>query len=273
MSRAKKLILKAKRSIFSDKIGNNPSIFKGEGYDFVELREYQFGDDIRKIDWNITAKFHQPYVKLFQEERELNIVAVSLLTGSTYFGSKRMKQDLIGEIVSILGVSAVKNMDMFSSFIFSDKEFQYNKPSKKEFSIKRGVEDILNFNPINRGLETQFVINTLLEKVKKRSLIFIISDFYHKLDFKYLSKKSEVVAIIVRDRVEETPPPFGYATLIDSESGKRVDGDFNSSSNYSEKVESHDRELYKEFKKRGVRYTKIYTDQNPLKELRRFFAY
>lgn len=273
MSKSKKLILKAKKSIFSEKIGNNPSIFKGEGYDFVELRDYQIGDDIRKIDWNITAKFHKPYIKLFQEERELNIVTVSLLSGSTYFGSKKMKNDLIGEIVSILGISAVKNMDMFSSFTFFDDKFKFNKPSKRELAVKKGVEDVINLDPLNRGLDTQFVIKTLMEKVKKRSLIFIISDFYHKLDLKYLSKKSEVVAIVVRDRVEEVPPPLGHITLIDNETGRRAEGDFTSNLHYIEKVKSYDRELFQEFKKRGIRYIKIYTDQNPLRELRKFFSH
>ncbi len=273
MSRAKELILKAKKSIFSDKIGNNPSLFKGEGYDFVELREYQFGDDIRKIDWNITAKFHKPYIKLFQEERELNIVAISLLTGSTYFGSQRMKNDLIAEIVSILGISANSNMDMFSSLLFSENSYRYFKPSKREKAIEKGVEAILNFNPLNKGLDVQALIKTVQSKVKRRSLIFIVSDFYHELDLKYLSKRNEVIAIIVRDRVEEIPPPFGNITLIDSESGKRVEGDFSNNIEYIQSVQQHDKALYKSFKKQGIRYIKIYTDQNPLRELKKFFSY
>jgi uncharacterized protein (DUF58 family) len=272
LSRARELILKAKKSIFSDKIGNNPSIFKGEGYDFVELRDYQIGDDIRKIDWNITAKSGKPYVKLFQEERELNVVSVALLSGSVYFGSKRMKQDLIGEIVSILGLSAVKNMDIFSSFIFAENSFLYNKPSKRDFAVEKGVQDILTFDPVGKSIDTQFVLKTIMEKVKRKSLIFLISDFYHLPELKFLAKKSEVVAIIVRDRYEENPPSFGSATLVDSESGSRVYGNFGDGSKYHQQVIEHDKKLFAEFKKRGVRYIKIYTDQKPLRELRKFFG-
>ena len=273
MSRAKELILKAKKSIFSDKIGNNPSIFKGEGYDFVELREYQLGDDIRKIDWNITAKLHQPYIKLFQEERELNIVAVSILTGSTYFGSQRFKQDLIAEIVSILGVSAIRNMDMFSSFIFADSIFHHFRPSKSIHAVQKGVDEVIKFNPLNRGLDREFLIRTLLQKVKRKSLIFIISDFYHPLELKYLAKRNEVIAIVVRDQIEEFPPKFGFATLIDSESGKRIDGNFSYNQTYIQNIQKHDRELFQNFRKFGIRYLKIYTHQNPLRELKKFFSY
>lgn len=271
MNKVKKLMLKAKKTVFSEKVGNNSSIFKGEGYDFVELREYQNGDDIRKIDWNITAKFNTPYIKMFQEEREINVVTVSLLSGSTYFGSRKMKQDLIAEIVSLIGFSAVKNMDMFSSFIFSDKDIEFQKGSKSSFGVEKAVENILNFNPIGKGVNAEFIIDSLIDRVKKRSLIFIISDFYEPLNLKYLSKHSEVIAIIVRDKLEENPSLFGEISLVDSETEDVVDGNFGDSKNYQKQLRSHDKDVFENMKKNGVKILKIYTDSDVFKDFKKFF--
>jgi uncharacterized protein (DUF58 family) len=271
MANLKKLLIKARRGIFSEKVGNNPSIFKGEGYDFVELRNYQIGDDIRKIDWNITAKLHEPYVKLFQEERELNIVVVPILTGSTYFGSQKMKIDLIAEIVAILGYSTIKNMDNFSSFIFGGKGFISQKPSKKIFSIEKIVKDISDFDPVGKNFDPQFLLETLLKNVRRRSMIFVVSDFYTPIDFRYLSKHSEVVAIVVRDKFEENPPNFGYTTLVDGISGKRVEGDFSNLDEFKSRLGKFDEEQFSDMRRKGVKYAKIYTHQNPFKELRKLF--
>ena len=272
MNKTKKIILKAKKNIFSEKIGNNPSIFKGEGYDFVELREYQIGDDIRKIDWNITAKANKPFVKIFQEERELNIVAVSILNSSVYFGSQKMKQDIIAETVSLIGFSAVKNMDSFSSYIFGDLYFTFHKPTKKSFGIEKVVESILTFNSIDKKVEPQFIIDTLIKKVKKRSMIFIISDFYTPLDFKYLGKHSEIISIIVRDKLEENPEILGEISLVDSENGKVLEGDFSNTRNYQNNLKIHDKKILQDMKKAGVRTFKLYTDSNIFKEFRKFFG-
>jgi uncharacterized protein (DUF58 family) len=268
----KRLILKAQKRIFGERAGNNPSILKGEGYDFVELREYQMGDDIRKIDWNITAKLHDPYVKVFQEEREINVVAVSILGGSTYFGSRVLKQETIAEVVALIGFSATKNMDQFSSFIFADREYHFERPSKRNGSVEKGVGDILDFNPINRSVNPQLIVETLLKKVKKRSLIFIISDFYTPLDLKYLAKKSEVIAVIVRDKIEENPPPFGYITLVDGESGERVEGDFSNNGSYKTNLKIHDSYIFENLKKWGVKTLKIENGGDTYSELRKFFG-
>jgi len=272
MSQARKIILKARKNIFSEKIGNNPSIFKGEGYDFVELREYQIGDDIRKIDWNITAKANKPFVKIFQEERELNIVAVSILNSSVYFGSQKMKQDIIAEIVSLIGFSAVKNMDSFSSYIFGDSQVQFHKPTKKSFGVEKVVESILEFDSVNKKVEPQFIIDTLIKKVKKRSLIFVISDFYTPLDFKYLGKHSEVISIIVRDKLEENPETLGELSLVDSENGNVLEGNFSNSQNYQKNLEAHDKIILQNMKKNNVQTFKLYTDSNIFKEFRQFFG-
>lgn len=254
-------------------VGNNPSIFQGEGYDFIELREYMAGDDIRHIDWNITAKMQKPYIKIFREERELNVVIATVLNGSVHFGSKKFKQETIAEISALLGFSTLKNGDLLSSYIFTDKMISTSKPSKKLHQIQKNVSEILDFNAINQKVDFKVIADTLFKRLRRKSLILVIGDFFEMPDFKLLAKKHEVVAIIVRDMLEEKPPEMGFASLVDPESGAVLEGDFNSSSvdAYAKKVTAHDHELYNTFRKHQIRFTKIYTHSVASVELRRLF--
>lgn len=273
MSKLQKILVKARRQVFSEMVGNNPSIFQGEGYDFIELREYMAGDDIRHIDWNITAKMQRPYIKVFREERELNVVVASMLNGSIHFGSKRFKQDLIAELVALLSFSVIKNGDLLSNYNFSDRILSHIKPSKKLFQVQHAVNEILEFNPINEKADYKKMADTLFQRVKRKSLIIVIGDFFEIPDFRLLAKKHEVVAIIVRDHLEEKPPEMGFASLVDPESGAVLEGDFNKASvlAYAQKVQAHDRELYAALRKQRVRFTKVYTDENSGVVLRRVF--
>lgn len=273
MSKLKKILVRARRQVFSEMVGNNPSIFQGEGYDFVELREYMPGDDIRHIDWNITAKLQKPYIKIFREERELNIVVVSVLNGSVHFGSKKFKQETIAEVSALLGFSTLKNGDLLSSYIFTDRMISHSKPSKKLHQIQKNVDEILNFEAIGEKLDFKVLSDTLFTRLKRKSLILVIGDFFEIPDFKLLAKKHEVVALIVRDHLEEKPPQMGFASLVDPESGVTLEGDFNASSveAYAKKVHAHDSALYKQLRKDQIRFTKIYTDTNASVALRRLF--
>ena len=273
MSKLQKILVRARRQVFSEMVGNNPSIFQGEGYDFIELREYMPGDDIRHIDWNITAKLQKPYIKIFREERELNVVVASMLNGSVHFGSKRFKQDVIAEIVALLSFSTIKNGDLLSSYIFTDKLESHLKPSKKLFAVHRNVAEILNFEPLNHKADYKFLADTLFKRLKRKSLIIVIGDFFEIPDLKLLAKKHEVVAVIVRDVLEEKPPKMGFASLIDPESGVVLEGDFNDATvqAYAKKVTLHDRELYATFRKQQIRFTKVYTDERVGVALRRLF--
>jgi uncharacterized protein (DUF58 family) len=212
-------------------------------------------------------------VKLFREERELNVVVVNLLNSSTYFGSKRLKTEVMGEITATIGLSAVRNRDSFSSFIFADREYFYQKPMKNSHGLYKSVDEVLKFDPVAKELNSELVVDTLLKRVKKRSIIFIISDFYTPIDLRYLSKKSEVIAFIVRDKVEENPPQLGFTTLLDSNSGEPMEGDFSGEAlkEYVINRQIFDNSLYEQFRKSGVRYKKLYTDQNIPKELIKFF--
>ncbi len=273
MSKLKKILVRARRQVFSEMVGSNPSIFQGEGYDFIELREYMPGDDIRHIDWNITAKLQKPFIKIFREERELNVVIASVLNGSVYFGSHKFKQDIIAEVVALLGFSTLKNGDLLSSYIFTDKLESHKKPSKRIYQIHKSVEEILSFDALNKKVDFKFIADTLYRRLKRKSLILVVGDFFEIPDFKILAKKHEVIALIVRDHLEERPPKMGFSSLVDPESGAVLEGDFNSSSvdSYAKKVQEHDRELYRVFRKNKIRFTKVYTDANVSVALRRLF--
>ncbi len=273
MSKLKKILVRARRQVFSELIGNNPSIFHGEGYDFIELREYMPGDDIRHIDWNITAKKQQPYIKVFKEERELNIVLAAMLNGSVHFGSKKFKQELIAEITAMLSFSAIGNGDLFSSYIFADTIYQENRPTKKIHAVQSLVSDILGFDALQKKADYKTMVTHLMKHLKRKSLIIVIADYFDLPDFKVLARKHEVIAIIVRDRLEEHPPAFGFSTLQDPESGAELEGDFNSSTMkaYEAKVAAHDHQLYERLRKDQVRFVKIYTDEPAIVKLRRLF--
>ena len=273
MSKLKKILVRARRQVFSEMVGNNPSIFHGEGYDFIELREYMAGDDIRHIDWNVTAKMQKPFIKIFREERELNVVLVSVLNGSVHFGGDKFKQDMIGEVNALLGFSTIKNGDLLSSYIFTDKMINHSKPSKKVHQVQTITKEILEFDALNQKVDFKIIADSLFKRLRRKSLILVVGDFFEIPDFKLLAKKHEVVSIIVRDRLEENPPQMGFASLVDPESGAVLEGDFNHSSveSYAAKVQKYDHDLYNTFRKHQVRFTKIYTDDIASVNLRRLF--
>ncbi|MEA1880191.1 MAG: DUF58 domain-containing protein [Campylobacterota bacterium] len=260
----KKIILKTKKQVYGDMIGNNASLFQGEGFEFAELREYVHGDDVRKIDWKTTAKLGKPFIKIYKEERELNVVVVSLLSGSTYFGTVKQKSDVIAEVVATLGFSAVKNADLFSHMIFSSTMNTFSKPSKKLFSVHQAVDDVMAFDPLGKEANFEALVETLIARLRKKALLFIVSDFVGDIDLKLLAKKHDVFAVIVRDKFEEKPTELGYLRLIDMETKQSFEGDVNSQTvkNYEKALHENDEKLYRQFKKQGVRFTKIYTDED-----------
>lgn len=271
--KTKRVLIKTKRAVFSEIVGNNQSIFKGEGYDFVELREYQIGDDVKKIDWVISAKLQKPYIKLFHEERELNVVVISILNGSTYFGTKQLKIDSIAEIVATIGYSTIKNQDLFTSYTFADRLYETTKPSKRLFSVNKAVENIVNFNPIGKKLKKEDFLATFNKIIKRKSLVFIVSDFFENIDLRSLNRKHEVFAIIVRDRFEESPNELGFVNLIDPETNAYLEGNLSKGAieSYKKEIIKHDHILFQELKETNIKFTKIYTDEEPFIKLTRLF--
>ncbi len=265
----KKIVLKTKKQVYGDMLGNNASLFQGEGFEFAELREYVYGDDIRKIDWKTTAKLGKPFVKVYKEERELNVVVVSLLSGSTYFGTVKQKSDVIAEVVATLGFSAVKNADLFTHMIFADKMYSLSKPSKKLFSVHKAAEDVVGFDPLGKEANYSALVETLVNRLKKKALLFIVSDFVGDIDLKLLAKKHDVFAVIVRDKFEENPSELGYLRLIDMETKESFESNIDKATlkQYTKALHENDEKLYKQFKKQGVRFTKIYTHEEPTLKL------
>ena len=266
---AKKIILKTKKQVYGDMLGNNASLFQGEGFEFAELREYIYGDDVRKIDWKTTAKLGKPFVKVYKEERELNVIVASIMGGSVYFGTVKQKSDIIAEVVATLGFSAIKNADLFSHMLFSDKLYDLSKPSKKLFSVHRAVEEIMDFEPLGKESDFSLLVETLNNRLKKKALLFIISDFVGDIDLKLLSKKHDVFAVIVRDKFEEDPSELGYLRLIDMETKQSFEGNIDTATlkSYKKALHNNDEKLYKQFKKQGIRFTKIYTHEEPALKL------
>ena len=266
---AKKIILKTRKQVYGDMLGNNASLFQGEGFEFAELREYVYGDDVRKIDWKTTAKLGKPFVKVYKEERELNVVVVTMLGGSMYFGTVKQKSEVAAEVAATLGFSAVKNADLFSHILFADRLYSLSKPSKKLFAVHKAVDEIVAFEPLGKVGEYQEMVEMLNHRLRKKALLFIVSDFVGEIDLKLLSKKHDLFAVMVRDRFEEDPSDLGYLRLVDMETKQSFEGNIDAGAlkAYKKALLRNDEKLYKQFRKQGIRFAKIYTHEDPALKL------
>jgi len=273
-NRVKRILLKTKKQVFGDMLGNNISLFQGEGFEFTELREYIYGDDIRKIDWKTTAKLGKPYVKIYTEERELNVVTAVMMGGSTYFGTVKQKSEVMSELVATIGFSAVKNSDLYSNIIFADKLYTMSRPNKKYFAVQEALTKMDKFEVLGKKSNYKEFANTLFKRIKRKSLLFVISDFVDDINFGLLSKKHDIVALIVRDRFEEKPQELGYIRVLDMESSSSFEGNIGKEElkGYMKALDENDKRLYAHFKKNNIRYTKIYTDEEPFVKLARLFG-
>jgi len=269
--RLKKILIKTKRQIFSEIAGNNASLFEGEGFEFAELREYLYGDDIRKIDWKTTAKLGKPFVKVYREERELNVAISTMLGGSTYFGTCCQKSEYIAQLVAMLGFSAVKNSDLFSHLIYADTLYHHSKPSKKLFAVNKEIERVLAFDPLGKKSDFDGWTTTTFQRIRKKSLLFLISDFVGTVDLRLLAKKHDLFVIIVRDRFEENPEELGYLRLVDTEGGGSYEGEIGQPTlpHYRATLKANDHALFRQFRQHGIRYAKLYTDEDPAAQLLR----
>ncbi len=269
----KKILIKTKKQVFSEIIGNNSSLLKGEGYDFLELKEYEYGEDVKNIDWVISAKFKKPYVKVFHAQRELNINIIPILGGSVYFGTKKFKQEVIAEICSLLAYSCIKQQDPFSSFIANTNLNICTKKSKRDFSVNQMAKSILEYQVMGKTVNYPQITTELFKFIKKKSIIFLIGDFFdiENLDLRLLAKKHEVISIIIRDRFEEQPFELGNVNLIDPATNQVFDGNIDSAilKKYEIKVKQNDHKLYEHLQSCNIRFCKIYTDEEPLSKLLR----
>ena len=204
--------------------GQYHSAFKGRGMAFSEVREYQFGDDVRDIDWNVTARFHRPYVKVFEEERELTVMLLIDVSGSLDFGTqKQMKRDMVTEIAATLAFSAIQNNDKIGVIFFSDRIEKYIPPKKGRKHILYIIREMLDFKPESTRTDIKQAIEFLSSVQKRRTTAFILSDFYVRSDFQQslqiANRKHDVVAIQVYDQRARELPDVGLMKVVDAETG------------------------------------------------------
>ena len=207
--------------------GQYHSAFKGRGMAFSEVREYQFGDDVRDIDWNVTARFHRPYVKVFEEERELTVMLLIDVSGSLEFGTQvQMKKDMVTEIAATLAFSAIQNNDKIGVIFFSDRIEKYIPPKKGRKHILYIIREMLDFKPESRKTDVRLAVEFLTSVIKRRCTAFMLSDFYSPNDFTQAlticNRKHDVVAIQVYDQRAKTLPDVGLMKVRDAETGHEM---------------------------------------------------
>ncbi len=254
--------------------GEYHSAFKGKGMTFSEVREYQYGDAIRDVDWNVTARFNHPYVKVFEEERELTVMLLVDVSGSKSFGTNvQYKQELMTEIAAVISFSAINNNDKIGVILFSDKVEKFIPPQKGRKHILRIIQELLNFEPESKETNIAVALEYLTNAIKKRSIGFIISDFISP-DFKnaltIANRRHDIVGLRVFDQRETTIPKMGLVKMIDSETGQANWIDTSSKrvrDAYAEWWHEHTQKLEDKFKLSGVDYATVATGDDYVKPL------
>jgi len=269
----KALQIKARHQVYTLLSGNNLSKLHGEGYDLSELREYQPGDDVRKINWIITAKQGKPYVKELHANRELSVVITAMMGASLWFGEGNAKQDTLTEVATLLGYAAYQNGDLFTGVSYQKDNTSFQPPTKQLFYIETFSKNLFESNTLGAPLLYNEAMKDLFLRIQKPSLIFIIGDFLQEVDFSLLPQKHEVIAIIIRDRTEEDPKILGEVILKDPQSGAKMNTFFGKKSidRYLARLQENDDALKEHFMRYGIRYTKIYTDEEPIGKLVNLF--
>jgi uncharacterized protein (DUF58 family) len=259
--------------------GEYHSAFKGRGMAFAEVREYMPGDEIRTIDWNVTARFNEPYVKVFQEERELTMMLIVDVSGSSDFGTKaQLKKELIAELCAVLAFSAAQNNDKIGVILFSEDVELFIPPKKGRKHILRIIRDLLEFEPKKKGTDLNAVLRHFNNAIKKRTIAFVISDFQSETSledvFKIVNKRHDLIGIQIEDPMEAELPKMGIVKLRDSETGvtKWVNTSRKSiRTNWKAAGIRRNRELQNAFRKSGVDYVKIQTGSSYIKPLMNLF--
>lgn len=258
--------------------GEYHSAFKGRGMTFSEVREYQPGDDIRSIDWNVTARFNTPFVKVFEEEREMTVMLLVDVSASGEFGTrKQLKQDLITELCAVLAFSSIQNNDKIGVIFFTDKIEKFIPPKKGKTHVLRIIRDLIEFKPEHKKTNIQLALKYLTSVIKKRSIAFVISDFMDTNfsdALKIANKKHDLVALRIYDKREQELPNVGLLKLVDAETGtlKWVDtSDKKVRTQYSVNAKKHEAYLKEIFNKSGVDTANINTEESYIPPLTNLF--
>lgn len=258
--------------------GQYHSAFKGRGMTFSEVREYQYGDDVRSIDWNVTARFGHPYIKVFEEERELTVMLLVDVSGSRDFGTKEnLKKDIITEIAATLAFSTIQNNDKIGVIFFSDKIEKFIPPKKGKKHVLHIIRELLVFEPESNQTDLAGALRYFTNAIKKSSTAFVISDFisddfYHTLTI--ANRKHDIVAVQVYDIRETSLPDVGLIKLKDAETGERIwidTSDKRLRTTYKHDWDQRQLNLQKTFTQSGVNSVSVATNEDYVKSLIRLF--
>ena len=280
LRKVRKVELKSRdmsRLLFS---GDTLSFFKGRGMSFAEVREYQYSDDVRFIDWNVTARTGVPFVKVYEEERELNVIIMVDVSKSSYFGTgTRLKSELITEMSAVLAFSAVQNNDRVGLILFSDKIELYIPPSKGRNQILRIIREMVNFRPENKNTDIRKALRFLNTVIKKNSICFMLSDFQDDLfgaQMRIAGRKHDLIAIHIEDKAEHQLPDVGMLIAVDPETNEEFvldtsDPAFRTA--YQKQFEARKKKLQKIFGESKVDQIEITMgeDENFVRKLLYFF--
>jgi len=276
LKRVRKIEIKTRglsRNIFA---GEYHSAFKGRGMAFSEVREYQFGDDIRNIDWNVTARYNKPFVKIYEEERELTVMLLIDVSGSREFGSMdKLKKNIVTEIAAVLAFSAIQNNDKIGVIFFSNRIEKFIPPKKGRSHILRIISELIDFEPQARGTDISGAIRYFTNAIKKRCTAFVISDFIQKEDnlenaLSIANNRHDVVALRIYDERETELPNIGMIKLKDAETGSYTwvdSSDRMARSIYRKWWRDLSEQLDNSFKRSRVDYVSISTNHDYVKSL------
>lgn len=276
IKRVRKIEIKTRglsRNIFA---GEYHSAFKGRGMAFSEVREYQFGDDIRNIDWNVTARYNKPFVKIYEEERELTVMLLIDVSGSREFGSMdKLKKNIVTEIAAVLAFSAIQNNDKIGVIFFSNRIEKFIPPKKGRSHILRIISELIDFEPQARGTDISGAIRYFTNAIKKRCTAFVISDFIQKEDnlenaLSIANNRHDVVALRIYDERETQLPNIGMIKLKDAETGSYTwvdSSDRMARSIYRKWWKDLSEQLDNSFKRSRVDYVSISTNHDYVKSL------
>ena len=275
LKRVRKIEIKTRglsKNIFA---GEYHSAFKGRGMTFSEVREYQYGDDIRNIDWNVTARHNRPYVKIFEEERELTVMLMIDVSASRNFGTiSKLKKNQITEIAAVLAFSAIQNNDKIGVIFFSDKIEKFIPPKKGRTHILHIFRELIDFYPEDKQTDIEQALEYMTNSIKKRCTCFVISDFIDEHDFAHAlaiaNRKHDVVALRVYDPRENQLPPVGMMYLRDAETGEQMWVDTTDKKlreAYEKYAFVREKELDAIFKRSGVYVANIRSDEDYVRAL------
>lgn len=275
LQRVRKIEIKSRglsNNIFA---GEYHSAFKGRGMTFSEVREYQYGDDIRNIDWNVTARHKHPYIKVFEEERELTVMLLVDVSGSRNFGTiSKLKKNQITEIAAVIAFSAIQNNDKIGVIFFSDQIEKFIPPKKGRTHILRIIRELIDFTPERKGTDICQALEYMTNSIKKRCTCFILSDFLDNHHFEHAlsiaNRKHDVVALRVYDQREMELPPVGMIYLKDAESGEHMWVDTSSKDvreSFRKYTFEKEKELEFAFKRAGVDVANIRSDEDYVRAL------